>query len=72
MKDIRHKPFDMEIEMQEEEIAGLSDAFNRYMDPKDKQISFNELFHDLKHIGIERKNTLLYEILERIRNCDEI
>lgn len=72
VKEIHHTPFDMEIDMSEEEIEGLKDAFNRYMDPKDKQISFNELFHDLKAIGIRTKNTLLYEILERILYCDEI
>lgn len=52
VKEIKHTPFDMEIEMSDTEIAGLTDAFQRYMDPKDKKICFNELFHDLKAIGI--------------------
>ena len=51
-REIQHKPFDLELEMSDFEIAGLSDAFHRYMDPKDKKIAFNELFHDLKAIGI--------------------
>ena len=41
--------------MNAEETAGLEDAFLRYQDAKDKKISFNELFHDLKAIEIERK-----------------
>ena len=72
IKEIKHTPFDMEIEMSDDEIAGLSDAFNRYMDPKDKKISFNELFHDLRAIDIQRKNSLLYEILERILKDEEL
>ena len=42
----------MEIEMTEQEMEGLQDAFTRYMDNKDKKISFNELFHDLSAIDI--------------------
>mmetsp|Transcript_22035 Transcript_22035/g.29438 ORF Transcript_22035/g.29438 Transcript_22035/m.29438 type:complete len:81 (+) Transcript_22035:33-275(+) len=72
IKDIKHEPFDMEIEMSEQEMSGLADAFNKYMDVKDKKISFNELFHDLRAIDIEKKQPLLFEILERILYCDEI
>ncbi len=54
-EEIQHKPFEMEFEMSENEMAGLADAFNRYMDVNDKTISFNELFHDLKQIGIKQK-----------------
>jgi hypothetical protein len=70
--EIQHKPFDMEFEMTPHEMAGLTDAFNRYMDPKDKKISFLELFHDLKQIGIQQKQPLLYEILDRIQKFDQI
>ncbi len=38
----------MDFKISDQEIAGLHDAFTRYMDPKDNKISFNELFHDLK------------------------
>lgn len=52
VKEIKHKPFDLDFEMTEQEMNGLADAFHRYMDVKDKKISFNELFHDLKAIDI--------------------
>lgn len=62
----------MEFEISQQEIDGLQDAFRRYMDAKDKKISFNELFHDLKAIEIQRKQPLLYEILQRILDFAEI
>ena len=70
--EIDWTPFDMEFEMSEQEIVGLNDAFTRYMDSNDEKISFNELFHDLKAIEIQRKQPLLYEILERILDFPEI
>ena len=71
-KAIDWTPFEMEFEMTEAELAGLQDAFTRYMDAKEKTISFNELFHDLKAIDIQRKQPLLYEILDRIVDFPEI
>ena len=71
-EELKHTPFDMQIEMTETEMEGLKDAFNKYMDSKDRKISFNELFEDLRKIDIERNHPLLYEILERILECDEI
>ena len=62
----------MQFDFSQEELDGLKDAFDRYMDTKDKKISFNELFHDLKAIDIQHKQPLLYEILERILTFEEI
>ena len=53
-------------------MKGLADAFNKYMDSKDQKISFNELFDDLRKIDIKNNHPLLYEILERILNCEEL
>ena len=46
------EPFDLELEISEQEVSLMQDAFKRYMDPDDKKISFNELFHDLRAIDI--------------------
>ena len=70
--ELQHTPFDMEIEMTEQEMQGLRDAFHKYMDNKDQKINFNELLEDLRKIDIRTKQPLLYEILERISYCDEI
>ena len=43
-----------------------------YMDPIDQKVSFNELFHDLKEIGIKYKQPFLFAILERILDFPEI
>ena len=50
----------------------MFDAFKRYMDPKDRKISFYELFHDLEDVEIKTKQPLLYDILERILELEEI
>lgn len=71
IKAINWVPFEMQFEFTEEELDGLKDAFEQYMD-SNKTISFNELFHDLKAIDIQHKQPLLFEILERILSFDEI
>ena len=42
------------------------------MDPESNTISFEELLHDLETIQVKTENPMLYEILKRVLDFEEL
>lgn len=66
------EPFPMKFEIDEKELRTLKQVFSSYMSPTDHLISFEELFHDLEQIDLKTKNPMLYEILKRMTDFEEM